>query len=174
MTRPHGVAAIVEDASHQQRLGTHPCLDVVRELLGKSGLHGVEEATVENRQLLSWEDLALKLDLADVEPIAQQVGEGTSGEGDAADDLSRTLDAPLRGDPLPPEIRQQRTNASEFEVAPEDRTDGLGLCLIHRDLAVFGIITEWGHATDPEPLALGRSNLVPDPLRRHLPLELCE
>ena len=52
--------------------------------------------------------------------------------------------------------------------------DPLGLGLIDGDLSVLGIIAERHHAADPQPLALGGRNLVPDPLRGDLALELGE
>jgi hypothetical protein len=48
------------------------------------GLHRVKEITIEDGGLLAGEDLALEGDLADVEPIAQKMGERATGEWDAA------------------------------------------------------------------------------------------
>jgi hypothetical protein len=40
------------------------------------------------------------------------------------------------------------------------------------DPAIFGLVAQGHHAADPEALAFGSSNLVPDPLGGDLPLEL--
>jgi hypothetical protein len=54
-------------------------------LLCKSQLNGLEQITIENGWMLSRADLAPEDDLADIEPVAQEIGERPSGEGDAAD-----------------------------------------------------------------------------------------
>jgi hypothetical protein len=40
------------------------------------------------------------------------------------------------------------------EIAAEDRPDPLSFSVIDRNLSTLGVIAEWGHASDPEPLAL--------------------
>ena len=53
-------------------------------LLVELGLHRVKEITIEDGGLLTGQNLALEDDLADVEPIAQKMGERTTGERDPA------------------------------------------------------------------------------------------
>jgi GAF domain-containing protein len=79
---------------------------VIVALVAELGLHRVKEITIEDGGLLTGEDLALEGDLADVEPIAQKMGERAAGERDAANrapGLERSHlgdDPPLEGDGL--------------------------------------------------------------------------
>jgi GAF domain-containing protein len=79
---------------------------VIVALVVELGLHRVKEITIEDGGLLTGEDLALEGDLADVEPIAQKMGERAAGERDAANrapGLERSHlgdDPPLEGDGL--------------------------------------------------------------------------
>jgi hypothetical protein len=50
--------------------------------------------------------------------------------------------------------------------------DNLGFFFHNRELAIFGVITEGHHTADPEPLAFGRPDLVPNTLGRDLPFKL--
>ena len=72
------------DATDEQGLGVPACDGVIVALVVELGLHRVEQITIEDGGLLAREDLALECDLADVEPIAQKMGEGTAGERDPA------------------------------------------------------------------------------------------
>jgi hypothetical protein len=81
----HSVATVVIDATDQQGFGFGACDRVIVALVVELGLHRVKEIAIEDRGLLAGEDLALEGDLADVEPIAQKMGERAAGEWDAAD-----------------------------------------------------------------------------------------
>ena len=84
MARGHSVATVVIDATDQQGLGFRACDRVIVALVVEFGLHRVKEITLEDGGLLAGEDLPLEGDLADVEPIAQKMGERTAGEWDPA------------------------------------------------------------------------------------------
>src|SRR5580704_10600459 len=86
----HSVATVVIDATDQQGFGFGACDRVIVALVVELGLHRVEEITIDDGGLLVREDLALEGDLADVEPIAQKMGERAAGEWDAAN-RDRTL-----------------------------------------------------------------------------------
>ena len=58
------------------------------------------------------------------------------------------------------------------EVSPEDGSDQFGLFFHDGDLAVLHLIAKGQVAPDPQALALGGRDLVPDPLRGDLPFEL--
>src|SRR5436190_22538564 len=74
----HSVATVVIDATDQQGFGFAACDRVIVALVVELGLHRVKEITIEDGGLLAGEDLALEGDLADVEPIAQKMGERTA------------------------------------------------------------------------------------------------
>jgi hypothetical protein len=55
-------------------------------------LDGPEQILIQERRMLCRADLALEVDLTDVEAVTQEIGERASGEGDTADS------SPSRGD----------------------------------------------------------------------------
>jgi hypothetical protein len=141
-------------------------------LLGKPLLNSLEPIPIEDRWMLARADLALEADLADVEAIAQEIGERASGEGDAADGAPIGEMADLGDDPVLTKVRQEEPDAAEVEVAPEDSADPLSLLLFDDQLLVPAHIPERHHAADPQPLALGGADLLADPLAGDLTLEL--
>jgi hypothetical protein len=84
MARGHSAATVVIDATDQQGIGFGACDRVIVALVVELGLRRVKEITIEDGWLLAGEDPALEDDLADVEPIAQKMGERAAGEWDAA------------------------------------------------------------------------------------------
>jgi hypothetical protein len=62
------------------RLTDHSIVALLVEL----GLHRVKELTIEDCGLLAGKYFAFEHNLADVEPIAEKMGKGASGEWDSA------------------------------------------------------------------------------------------
>src|SRR2546428_11175961 len=169
----HSVATIVIDATDQQRFGFGPCDRVVVALLVELGLHCAKEITIEDGGLLARKDFALERDLADIEPIAQEMGERTSREGDPSDRSPGLEHSHLGDDPSFTKVGHQPVEAAKREIAPEDGPNPLSLLFNHDDLVVLGLISERGYAPNPQPLALGGRDLVADAsLGGHLTLEL--
>ena len=79
MARAHSVATVIIDATDQQGIGFDACGRVVGPLVTELGLHRLEQNTIEDGRLLAGENLTLEDDLADVEPIAQKMGERGRG-----------------------------------------------------------------------------------------------
>src|SRR5215475_5742844 len=80
----HAVAAVVEDATGQnggRALEPHLPGDGVG---GELGLHGFKQVTVKDRLMLPAMHLAPIGDLADVEPVLEQMGEWAHAEKDTA------------------------------------------------------------------------------------------
>jgi hypothetical protein len=67
--------------------------------------------------MLGGANLALEDDLADVEPVAQEIGEGTPGEGDAANGPPIGEVTDFRDDPALPQVDEQPPNAADLEIA---------------------------------------------------------
>jgi len=84
VARAHPVATVVIDTTDEQCFGVPACDGVIVALVVELGLHRIKQITIEDGGLLAGEDLALEYDLADVEPIAQKMGEWTAGERDPA------------------------------------------------------------------------------------------
>jgi hypothetical protein len=117
-------------------------------LAPRACLDRVEQIPVEDGWLLAGGDLALEREFADVEPVAEQVGEGTAGKGNAADDLTGLQDAPFGDDASLSQVSHQQVEAAEVEVALEDGPDSLGLFLIDRDLPVLAVVAEGDQPAD--------------------------
>src|SRR5216684_7290686 len=170
----HSVATVVIDATDQQGFRFGACDRVIVALVIELGLHRVKEITIEDGGLLAGEDLALEGDLADVEPIAQKMGERPAGEWDAANRAPGLERSHLGDDASLAKVDHQAIEAAELQIPPKDGPDPLSLLFNHDDLAVLGLISERGYAPDPQPLALGGCDLVADTLGGDLPLELGE
>src|SRR6266571_3926011 len=155
MARAHPVATVVIEATDQQRAGLRACGCVVIALAVELGLHRVKKTTIEDGGLLAGEDLALEHDLANVEPIAQKMGERAAGEWDPANRAPGLERSHLGDDRSLAKVGHQQVEAAKLQIPPKDGPDSSGFLLNHDDLAVLGRVSERGYAPDPEPLALG-------------------
>src|SRR5215207_5148062 len=124
--------------------------------------------------MLSWMAGALMVQLADIDAVAQQIGEGAIGQRHAADGSARAERPQSRHDATLPQLALQDGEGSQREIAPEDQPDGFGLVLPDDELAVAHLISERDDAADPDAPALRGGNLVADALARDLTLELSE
>src|SRR6266446_3468004 len=170
----HSVATVVIDATDQQGIGFATCHRVIVALVVELGLHRVKEITIDDGGLLAGEDLALEGDLADVEPIAQKMGERAAGEWDAANGAPGLERSRLGDDPALAKVGHQQVEAAKLQIPPKDGPNPLSLLFNHDYLSVLGLVSERGYAADPQPLALGGRDLVADALGGHLSLELGE
>src|SRR5258708_37926839 len=114
----HSVATVVIDATEQQGFGFGACDRVIVALVVELGLHRVKEITIDDGGLLAGEDLALEGDLADVEPIAQKMGERAAGEWDAANCASGLERSHLGDDPSLAKARPQHLSAPNPQIPP--------------------------------------------------------
>jgi hypothetical protein len=67
------------------------------QLLTEPGLDRVEELTIEDGWLLAGKNLTFEDDLADIEPVAQKIGERAAGKRDSSHDAAH----PVLASPLP-------------------------------------------------------------------------
>src|SRR5258708_30063215 len=119
----HSVATVVIDATDQQGVGFGACDRVIVALIVELGLHRVKEITIEDGGLLAEEDLALEGDLADVEPIAQKMGERAAGKWDSANCASGLEGSHLGDDPPLAKVDHQAIEAAEIQIPPDDGPD---------------------------------------------------
>src|SRR5258708_35383487 len=125
----HSVATVVIDATAQQGFGFGACDRVIVALVIELGLHRVKEITIEDGGLLAGKDLALESDLANVEPIAQKMGERTAGKWDAAN-RAPGLERSHLGDDAPlTKVGHQHVEAAKLHIPPKDRPDPVGFLL---------------------------------------------
>src|SRR5205085_1727438 len=133
-------------------------------LLFEFGLDGVKQRSIDDGGLFARQELTLECHLANVKSVAEQIGEGTARERDAADGLPCLQRPALGGDPALSKLSQQQIETAEREVASEYSADCLGLRRVHCDLAIFGVVAQWGHPADPQTFALGGGDFIPDTL----------
>src|SRR5947207_15247936 len=123
----HSVATVVIDAIGQLGFRFGACDRVIVALVIELGLHRVKEITIKDGGLLAGEDLALEGDLADVEPIAQKMGERAAFEWDAAN-RAPGLERPHLGDDPPlAKVGHQQVEAAKLQIPPKDGLDPLSL-----------------------------------------------
>ena len=80
----HAVARIVVQQARQEMVGFGFGVIPVRPLIGKFLLNCIKKLPIHDRWLLSGQDFTLVFDLADIEPVAQQIEQGAAFEGNAA------------------------------------------------------------------------------------------
>src|SRR5258708_28897373 len=168
----HSVATVVIDATDQQGFGLATCDRVIVALVVELGLHRVKESTIKDGGLLAGKDLALEGDLANVEPIAQKMGEWAAGEWDAANRAPGLERSHLGDDPALAKVGHQQVEAAKRQIRPKDGPNAFSLLFNHDDLAVLGLVSERGYAPDPQPLALVGRDLVSNALGGDFPLKL--
>src|ERR1700733_121584 len=124
--------------------------------------------------MLARMDLAAIGDLADVEPVLQEMGEWANTIAGSGDRPSICQSPWFRFETLGIERCRERADRAQTQIALEDRADEI--CLLRNDLQflVDAAIAERHRTADPDALALGGGDLVAHPLADHLPLELGE
>src|SRR4029077_11752245 len=110
--------------------------------------------------------------LAEIDAVFQEMGEGTVGKGYATVVFGDLGFATFCDYASPVEISDQLAEGLQFEVTAENGADGLGFGLVDDELLVLGVIAERHRAAGPFALAAGGRDLVPHPLGRQFPLEL--
>src|SRR5215467_14149577 len=125
----HPIATVVIEPADQQRAGCRALGSMLVALLVELGLHRVKEIAIEDGRLLAGKDVTLEGDLADIEPIAQEIGERTAGEGDPSNRSSGLERSQLGHDPPFTQVGHEAVEAAKLEIAPEDGADPLGLRL---------------------------------------------
>src|SRR5713226_7601333 len=98
----------------------------VRPLVGELLLNCIKKLPFHDRWLLAGQDFALVFDLADIEPIAQQIEQRSAFEGNAAMGSTGYAQSYLCSDVLVFEVSHQRIDSAEFDVAPVDQPDPFG------------------------------------------------
>src|SRR5215204_3199727 len=170
--RRHLVAAVVEDAADQEsRGGGTPHLGSVaigRELL----LDGIKHGAGHDGSVLAGIARTLVIQLAKVDPVPEDVGQRSIGQGHASDGPARAERPLPRHDPALPQLALQGRQRAEGEIALEDQPDSLGLVLSDQELALTHLIAERDDAADPDAPALGCGKLVADALACDLPLRV--
>src|SRR5260370_25351578 len=146
MAWSHPVATVVIDATDQQRFGFGPCQRVSVALFVELGLHRVKEIAIEDGGLLAGEDLALEHDLADIEPIAQKMGERAAGKRDPANRAPALERADLGEDPSPAEVGHQQVEAANLQIPPKDGPHPPGFLLHHNHLPGLRRLSDRGYA----------------------------
>ena len=165
VARRHAPAgAVAQQPGQQARMAGAAARAPLLPLLRQAGLHRVPEIQVDDGRVLAGVDRALVRDLAPVQPVAQQRVQRAPGEW-----LPR-----LAPDAVEGELLLQQPHRAEREVEAEHAPDGVGLGLVHHQLALARLVAERHRAAHPHALALGGGDLVADALARDLALELRE
>src|SRR6267378_890526 len=87
----------------------------VGPLIGELLLDGIKKLSIHDRWLLAGQDFTLVFDLADIEPVAQQIEQRAAFEGNAATGRTGCAQSCLGSDVFISEVSHQRVDAAEFE-----------------------------------------------------------
>src|SRR4030088_3196368 len=131
----HSVATVVIDATDQQGVGFGARGCVIVHLVIELGLHRVKEITIEDGWLLAGKHLTFEDDVADVEPVAQKMGERTAGEWGPADRAPIRATPPLGDDLSLAKFGHQQVEAAKLQIPPKDGLEPFALLLTPCDLS---------------------------------------
>src|SRR6202035_5764155 len=123
MRRAHPVAAVVEQAPGQNG-GRAPEPDLPGDGIGGAlGLHGLEHVAAEDWLMLAAMHLTTIGDLAEVEPVLEQMGKRSHAEADTAAlaTIATAIDLGLYA--LPIELREQSAHGAKLQIPGEDGAD---------------------------------------------------
>jgi hypothetical protein len=94
-------------------------------------------------------------DLADVEPVLEQMGKRSHAEADTAAAAAVATAIDLGPDALPIELQEQSAHGATLQIACEDGADHFRLLGLDFELFVDAAIAEWNGSAHPEaPLRL--------------------
>src|SRR6266478_7717199 len=124
----------------------------VGPLIGELLLNRIKKLPVHDGWLLTGQDLALVFDLADIEPVAQQIEQRSAFERNAAMGSTGCAQSFLCSEVFISEVPHQRIDPAEFEVSAVDQPDPFGFIFDNGNLAVLHRIAEEEGTADPEAL----------------------
>ena len=95
-------------------------------MVGELLLNCIKKLPLHDRRLLAGQDFTLVFDLADIEPVAQQIEQRAAFEGNAAMGRTGCAQSCLCSDVLVFEVSRQRIDTAEFQVSAVDQPDPFG------------------------------------------------
>src|SRR5260370_8885762 len=119
----HPVATVVIDATGQQSFRFAASDRLIVAVVAELGLHRVKEITIQDGGLLAGQDLALEDDFADIEPIAQTMGERAAGEGNPSTRASGLQKSHLGDDPPLAQVAHQHVEPANLYIPPTTDPD---------------------------------------------------
>ena len=114
------------------------------------------------------------VDLAEIHPVLEEIGEWPFGERDPADRPAGGQPAGPGDDPALAEHPHDGNHRAEGAVALEDQSDDRRFRFVDHQFAIDDLVTERHDAADPEALLLRGGDLVADALTGDLAFELGE
>jgi Transposase len=170
----HAIAAVVEDAAHEDGGGVIEAHLSCPGVLCEQSLDSIEGGTIDDRRMLAGMGLPPVDHLDDVEAVLEEMRQRSHAVRTAALGTAAREGLYLRHDVSAGEFLGEGSDRTAFEVKPEHGADRLGLLGYDDQLLVDGGVAERNRSADPQPLALGGRDLVAGPLADDLPLELSE
>src|SRR5918994_471789 len=119
MARAHRMAAAVEEQPRQERLPRKPRIPPLNRVPVEQGLHGLEHLLLDQSWLLALVDAALVGHLAEVEAVAQDVGQRSPPDRRAPAGPPVRSSAQDRADAARIQLPLQSREATQLQVAAE-------------------------------------------------------
>src|SRR5262249_21344176 len=113
----HAMAGIVEQEILQEAVGFLPGQGLVGLMGRQLFLNRLEQGSVQDRRL---QDLTSIFDLADKEPVPEEVGEGSTSERNASAGLAAAEGFCLGAEVFGPEVPDKFVDAGDLEISAED------------------------------------------------------
>src|SRR5580704_2254436 len=159
----HAVASIIEDATGQNGRRASELGPTTHCVFSEPGLHGLEQLPLNDRLMSTGMDRAAIGNLANVKAILEQMSKCAGPKADAAPYPAADKPSCLGADIAPVEVLDQGANGSKLEIAGKDCTDRHRFFRDRDNLLVGDPVAQRHRSADPDPLALGRGDLVTDP-----------
>src|SRR6202022_4338286 len=143
-----------EQETRQEMVGFGFGVISMGPLIGELLLNCIKELPIDDRWLLAGQDFTLVLDLADIEPVTQQIEQRTAFEGNAAVGSTGCAQSCLGSEVFISEVSHQRIDTAEFEISPVDQPDPFGFVFDDGNLTVLHHIAEGQGTANPQTLPL--------------------
>src|ERR1700758_3753119 len=127
MRRAHAIAAVIKKAVDENGGRASQADLPINGVGGELCLHGLEHVVGQDRLMLAAIHLTPVMDLANVEPVLEQMGERPHAKPNPTTLLA--LPAPIDLGPAatPVEFREQSAHGAKFQIEGENGPDRLGL-----------------------------------------------
>src|SRR5215207_176098 len=144
VARGHAVAAIVEDAPEQKGVGARSGAPLAAALLVEPRLHGLEQRAFDNRLVLAGMALGLVVDRAEVDPVAQKMGERAVAEGTPPTTLPEARASRVGGIVTPSALAVLRLiTSSNLVGCSTGRSDGFAPSLVANPISSWKRLPSW-------------------------------
>src|ERR1700688_2515002 len=123
VARRHPIAHVIKNTPHQERRGTLQTHCTIDRVLLQFGLDLIEEGPVQDGLMLPGVGLTTVVDLSNVKPVTEHVGEGADPKGNPAPGFSIGKRSDFRSNSLVLQNFSENRDRSNLKIEGKNRTD---------------------------------------------------